>query len=138
MTSATRFCANAGCRSQIEMTKNVVAPRMRIDGMASSSIESKVTIPLLVGNEKSREFQARETKFKFASRGHFRRSGRVAGSIHLPQPGMVLIYLTCQAPKLKIFRFTGILVYGIDCPVLAHMRDVSRSSRHVGRRMRWT
>src|SRR5262245_37370300 len=43
-----------------------------------------------------------------------------------------------QAPKSKIFRFTGILIYGINTAVPCPRRDVSRSSRYAGRRMRWT
>jgi hypothetical protein len=42
-----------------------------------------------------------------------------------------------QAPKSKIFRFTGIRICGINRPVPRPRRDVSRSSRYVGRRMRW-
>jgi hypothetical protein len=44
---------------------------------------------------------------------------------------------SCQASKSKIFRFTGILICGINCLVPRPRRDVSRSSRYVGRGMRW-
>src|SRR5205085_7862617 len=40
---------------------------------------------------------------------------------------------SCQALQLKIFRFTGILIYGITGSARAAMRDVSRSSRSVVR-----
>jgi hypothetical protein len=43
-----------------------------------------------------------------------------------------------QGPKSKIFRFTGILIYVIHLAVPRPLRDVSRSSRYVGHRMRWT
>ena len=39
----------------------------------------------------------------------------------------------CQALPSKIFRFTGILIYGKKQPARAAMRDVSRSSRSVAR-----
>ena len=40
---------------------------------------------------------------------------------------------TRQVPKPKIFRFTGILIYGMDRLSPCHQRDVSRSSRSVVR-----
>ena len=41
--------------------------------------------------------------------------------------------LGCQAPRSKIFRFTGILIYGRPLPARAAMRGASRSSRNVAR-----
>ena len=40
---------------------------------------------------------------------------------------------SCQARLPKIFRFTGILIYGKKQPARAAMRDASRSSRNVVR-----
>jgi hypothetical protein len=45
---------------------------------------------------------------------------------------------SCQVPISKIIHFTGILICGINRPVSCPLRDVSRSSRYVGRGMRWT
>ena len=50
----------------------------------------------------------------------------------------ILIFRNSQAPKTKIFRFTFLEIRIISMPSRAHMRDASRSSRNVGRLMRWT
>jgi hypothetical protein len=45
---------------------------------------------------------------------------------------------SCQAPQSKIFCFTEIEIRRITRTVPYPLRDVSRSSRYVGRGMRWT